>query len=129
MSAHPTTTDFQRLIQTFDTTVSAISAAMSILIEGRLLDRPEEDSLNAMRKFLELTYSATRSHSTGIDPHIVDGLYRKQRGHNRRSEGEHPRLVQLILLHVNEAFAQAEERKLAHGHLLIPSHCTLAWRR
>lgn len=126
MTARSITTDFQRLIQTFDTAVTTISSAMSILIEGRLLGQPEYATLKATRDFLEGVYPATRFHSTGKDSHIVDGLHRKQRGHNKRSEGEHPRLLQLILLHVNAAFAQAEERKLAHGHLLIPSPLHIA---
>ena len=65
-------------------------------------------------------------HSTGIDGHIVDGLFSNKRGHTTRPDKTYPRLIQLILLHLQEATTQASEKRINAGYLLLPSPLHIA---
>ncbi|MBK9134368.1 MAG: AAA family ATPase [Betaproteobacteria bacterium] len=106
--------------------VGAISEAMAIYVEEKARAHTDERIFSRMREHFESVYPRAKFHSTGMDGHVVQGLFRRQRGHVSRPEGELPRLVQLIDLHISEAFAQADERRLAEGYVLLPSPLHIA---
>ena len=120
--------DFHRLMLAMETAVSGVSEAMAICIEGRIEGRSQADTASLLWNHFELLYPPAASHSTGIDWHITDGLNRRvpERGHVPRPARELPRLVQLVLLHMNEAFVQTDKRHLAEGYLLLPSPLYIA---
>lgn len=117
-------TDFSRLMDAMTKAVEAISEAMAIYINLKLKGQHDDEITPLLRRHFESVYPKKQFRGTGIDWHIVDGLHRVQRGHTARPEGELPRLVQLILLHVNEAFIQSG--RLAKGHVLFPSPLFIA---
>jgi KaiC/GvpD/RAD55 family RecA-like ATPase len=119
-------TDFQRLMFSMETTVANIAEGMAIFVESaERHDSDDECNFKLWEHFKE-AYPESKSHSTGLDGHLVRGIHKTQRGHVARPPGELPRLVQLIRLHMSEASSQAAERGLAKDHLLLPSPLFIA---
>src|SRR4051812_40561462 len=100
--------------------VDAIAGAMAIWLDAHEAEHSETNTIAALRQHFESVYPEAEYHPTGIDPHLVAGLHQRGRGHAGRTIG-HPRLIDLILLHMAEAEEQASERRLAKGYALIPS--------
>lgn len=124
MESSTDSSDFKRLLRAATTAVHAISEAMAIVLESRAAGTDENAICVRLREHFVRAYPKSYT-STGKDPHIVDGIHRwSKRGHHTRLEGEQPRLVQLVLMHLNEAERQGG--RLAEGHVLLPSPLHIA---
>lgn len=119
-------TDFKRLMAAMATAVDAISEAMAIFLEEHLAKTESQRVAARLKTHFEKAYPRKHYGSTGIDWHIVEGLYKNQRGHTARRQGENPRLVQLVIFHMEEALKQTDERRIAAGHILFPSPLYIA---
>jgi KaiC/GvpD/RAD55 family RecA-like ATPase len=121
-SAH--SSDFKQLLRAAAKAVHAISEAIALVLELRSQEVDEGAICVQLREHFVGAYPKSYT-STGQDPHIVDGLHQlSKRGHYARIEGEQPRIVQLVLMHLNEAERQAG--RLAKGHVLLPSPLYIA---
>ncbi len=123
MSAQPNSSSgFPKLIGDLTKAVSSISESMAIWLENYETETPQVVA-HKLSEHFRATYERGAYQNTGIDSHISDGLYKEKRGHDTR-ESENPRLVDLVLLHVNEAAHQA--KRVAKGYLLLPSPLLIA---
>jgi len=121
-----TSLGFPKLIEAQSKATNVISQAMAIILEGKRSNIAQAALLEELRQHFEKSYPESAHHGTGIDPHLVAGLHqRSNRGHAGRTI-EHPRLIDLVLFHVNEALEQTSERRVAKGYLLLPSPLYIA---
>jgi hypothetical protein len=116
---------FPQLMALFETTVRAVSQAVAIILENRDAFSRDGSGTDMLRAFFKEVFPERMYHSTGLDPHLVRGLHKHSRGH-ADDASLHPRLIDLVLFHTGEAFGQTEERRLARGHVLVPSPMMIA---
>jgi len=113
---------FPRLMELFGRTVGVVSEAIATALEAGLEKRPD-DLRDKLRGIFERVFPEPSYHPTGKDPHLVRGLYKRSRGHTTERS---PRLVDLVIFHLQEAFDQASERGVARGYILAPSPLLIA---
>lgn len=117
---------FPQLIAAMTQCVGAMAEALCIALEfSEKRKALREKTAAALKEHFQRIYPESKYHSTGIDPHLAIALHRDARGHYGRNL-DHPRLVDLVLLHLGEAIDQAEERRVSAGNLLVPSPVYLA---